>query len=113
DAVGDALRELMWLRHLEAVAGAVADFEPRPRGRLRVALAALQGHDAIVATPDDQGRRGDAAEQVRQRGVVHVGLPRDAERHLAIQVPVLEPARLRLGPEQTVERALIAESEPH
>ena len=26
---------------------------------------------------------------------------------------MLEPARLRLGPEQTVERALIAESEPH
>ena len=61
--------------------------------RLGVALAALERHDAVVAAPHDQRRGGDAAEQVRQRRVVHVRLPGDAERHLAVEVPLLERGR--------------------
>ena len=55
----------------------------------------------------------DRAEQVRQGLAVHVGLPGDAEAHLAADVPHLELVDARLGAVQPVERRLIVETRAH
>src|SRR4029453_19234594 len=93
--------------------GARDDLETRARERLRVALAALEGDDAIVAAPDDQRRRGDAAEEMRERRAIHIRLPSDAERHLTVQVPLLQLGSRRIGAEDAVARARVRKAEAH
>ena len=89
---------------------ALDDGEPGLGQRLRVPLAALERHDAVAAPPDDERGRPHAAQQMRQRRVVHVRLPRDAERHLAVEIPLLELAHRRLGAPDPLERPRVLES---
>jgi hypothetical protein len=49
---------------------------------------------------------------MRQRLAVHVGLPGDAEAHLAADVPHLELVVRRLGAVDPVERLLVVEARP-
>src|SRR5262245_6408125 len=58
----DERGHLSRLLHLHAVPRAVADLKARARQHLRITLTAFQRHDSVVASPDDQGRRGEAAE---------------------------------------------------
>src|SRR5262245_66251318 len=50
---------------------------------------------------------------MRERRVVHVRLPRDAEGHLAVQVPFFELRGGGVGAEDTVERARVGKDETH
>ena len=49
-----------------------------------ILLAALDGHDPVLAAPDDQRAIGHPRQEVGEPGVVHVRLPRQACGHLTI-----------------------------
>src|SRR5579884_628101 len=67
--------ERLGLFHIDAMSGTGNGFEPRLAQRARVQFAGAARHDAVVLAPDHQGRRADAAEEMRQGRRVHVWLP--------------------------------------
>src|SRR2546422_4339236 len=77
-------REDFGLLHRRQVAAPLEHSEVSVGQEPPVLLAALDGHDAILAAPDDQGRIRHAGQKVRQTGVVHVRLPGQARRHLSV-----------------------------
>ena len=86
------------------------DFELGVRQRRQVALRRRLRDDPVLVAPDDEGRRLHASQQMRQGLAVHVGLPRDAEAHLARRCPRPRAGRSRLGAVDLVERFLIMEA---
>jgi hypothetical protein len=79
--------------------------ETRARDGALVNLAAVEGRDRVVATPDEQCRRAHALQEVAQSEAVHIGLPRNPAGHLAVlfdevglfRRPFLAPVAHELG----------------
>src|SRR6202035_5563446 len=88
DKAGDEPGERVRLFHVDAMARTGDGLEPRVGQRFGVNLAGALRHDLIVIAPDDERRGLYPTQQMRQRRVVHVWLPGDAEAHLAAKIPV-------------------------
>src|SRR5215475_1338528 len=108
----DELHEGVRLFHVHAVAGFLDHGEAASRDGPRVRLAAFEGHDLVRAPPHHERAGAHTAEEMRERRVVHVGLPGDPEGHLAVEVPLLELRRRGIGAVQPIEDALILEPRP-
>src|SRR5689334_1614214 len=71
----EALDEFFRLFPMREVSGRGDHFELGPGNLLAPTLAVGRGNDAVLRSPQQQGRRVNAVQPVLQSWVVHVGLP--------------------------------------
>src|SRR5215813_8762676 len=80
------------------------------RQHRQIAVRSRDRNNPVLVAPDDKSRHLHASQKMRQGLAVHVGLPGDAEAHLARDIPRLELISRRLGAIDAVERLLIMEA---
>src|SRR5215216_7570667 len=80
----DGLDEGLWLFEIRIVARGGNEPELGAWNGLRIDPTVVGRHDAIVLTPDDQGRYVDPRQSPTQLRVVHEGLPGEQGSRLAV-----------------------------
>src|SRR5436190_20430274 len=92
------------------MAAALDDLEPGVRQRRQETVRRREGNNLVLVAPGDENRRFHTRQQMWEGLAVHVGLPRDAETHLARNIPSLELVGRGFGAIDLVECFLIVES---
>src|ERR1700730_9400581 len=110
DERGNQSGEPLRLLQIHAMSAILDDLELGVWQRREVAIGRRDGDDPVFVAPSNESRYFHTRQEVRQGLAVHVGLPGDAEAHLARDVPRLELIGRWCGAVDLIERTLIIET---
>src|SRR5439155_25560053 len=82
--VNHEAREYIGLLDWRQVATLLEDGQRRIAQQPPILLAAVEGHDAILASPDDERRIRHPREKPGEPRIVHIGLPGEPRGHFLV-----------------------------